>query len=250
MGNGQQVTHSVALEFAVGADVEQSAGGVIGSSTESIAIGEELDGIDVGVVRCKGLHTLLITDVPQLGEGIAGSGDKLVIVQRVYAQAHHITQVVGEFVDLGACLEIPEDAGHVARGGEDALVADESAAAEVTGMARQLPGDACWAFPRGEVVDGTNVVQTTTSDIVAGGGIRARHDPGRSERDGVDLVGGVCVPNDQLSILGGRDKMPSVGGPVHGVDLGQMTFEGPLRLHGHAREGLDSLLCYIANCGR
>jgi hypothetical protein len=41
--------------------------------------------------------------------------------------------------------------------------------------------------------------------------------------------------------------MPSVRGPVHGVDLGEMTFEGALRLHRQAREGLDPLLRDIAD---
>lgn len=63
----------------------------------------------------------------------------------------------------------------------------------------------------------------------------------------MDLVGGVCVPDDELAVLRGRDEMSSVGGPVHGVDLCKMALEGALGLHGQARESLDSLLSDIAD---
>ena len=37
------------------------------------------------------------------------------------------------------------------------------------------------------------------------------------------LVGGVTVPDYQLPVLRGRDQVPAVTRPVHGVDFGQMT---------------------------
>jgi hypothetical protein len=59
-----------------------------------------LDGVDVGVVSGKCLDTLLLTDIPQLGESIASTRDELVVIERVYAQAHDIAQVVCELVHL------------------------------------------------------------------------------------------------------------------------------------------------------
>lgn len=91
-----------------------------------------MNGVDVGVVGGEGLHTLLLTDIPQLGEGIASTRHKLVVVQRVDAQAHDIAEVVGELMHLGASFQIPEHAGHVTRGSQDALVADESAAGQIS----------------------------------------------------------------------------------------------------------------------
>lgn len=41
--------------------------------------------------------------------------------------------------------------------------------------------------------------------------------------------------------------MPSVRGPVHGVDLCEMALEGALRLHGEARQSLDTVSGDIAN---
>ena len=171
------VAYRVGLQLAVGANVEQTARGIIGAGTKGVAVGEELDGVDVRVVRRKGLHALLLADIPQLGEGIAGARDKLVVVERVYAQTHHVTQVVGKLVHLGARLQIPEHTGHVTGGGEDALVADEPAATQVARVARQLACHTRGAFPRGQVVDGADVIQATAGHVVPRGRVRARHDP-------------------------------------------------------------------------
>ena len=64
----------------------------------------------------------------------------------------------------------------------------------------------------------------------------------------MDFVGGVGIPDDELSILRGGDQMPSVCRPVHGIDLRKMALESAFGLHGQAREGLDTLLCHIAHC--
>lgn len=37
----------VDVEFAIGANVEQAAGGVVGARAKRISVGEELDGVDV-----------------------------------------------------------------------------------------------------------------------------------------------------------------------------------------------------------
>lgn len=55
------------------------------------------------------------------------------------------------------------------------------------------------------------------------------------------LVGGVSVPDNELAVLGGRDDVPVVGRPVHGVDLGEMTLEGTTDPHDNARQGFDFL---------
>lgn len=197
----EQETYGIALQLTVGADIKQPTRRIVGASTKSIAIGEKLDCVDVGVVRSKGLHAFLLADIPQLGEGIASARYELVVVEGVYAQAHDISQVVGELMHLGPGFQVPKHAGHVARRGEDSLVAYEPTATEVSRMARQLSRNAGRAFARGQVVDGADVVQATAGHIVAGGRVRARHDPRRPERDGMDLVGGVGVPDDELAVL-------------------------------------------------
>lgn len=75
-----------------------------------------------------------------------------------------------------------------------------------------------------EVVDGADIVQTTARHVITAGRVRTGHDPRRPQGNGVDLVGGVGVPDDQFAVLRGRHQMSPVGGPVHGVDLGEMSL--------------------------
>ena len=78
---------------------------------------------------------------------------------------------------------------------------------------------------RTEVIDRTNIVETTASDKVARGSIGAGHDPRGAEGNGVDLVCSISVPDDEFSVLGGRDEMTFVCCPMHGINLGEMAFE-------------------------
>lgn len=47
----------------------------------------------------------------------------------------------------------------------------------------------------------------------------------------MDLVCSVGIPNNELSVLRSRNEMASVSGPVHGVNLGEVTFKGASGLH-------------------
>ena len=78
-------------------------------------------------------------------------------------------------------------------------------------MTGKFSGDAGRAVASGKVVNGTDVVKTTTSDVVAAGRVGASHDPGRTEGNCVHLVGGVCIPDDELTILRGGYEMSPVG---------------------------------------
>ena len=51
----------------------------------------------------------------------------------------------------------------------------------------------------------------------------------------MELISRICVPNDEFSILGGGDEVPSVRGPMHGVNLGKMAFKSATGLHGDSR---------------
>ncbi len=64
----------------------------------------------------------------------------------------------------------------------------------------------------------------------------------------MDFVGGVGIPDNEFSILRGRDQMPSVGGPVHSVDLREMAFEIPPWLHAYARERLGIVEGNLSHC--
>lgn len=144
-----------------------------------MAIREELDGVDVGLVSGEGLDSLAGSDIPQLGKSIASTGDEGVLVGRVEADAHDVAEMVGELVNLLARLNIPLHAGHVTGRGQDAAVVDEAAAGQVAGVTGELPGDARGAVALlVEVVNGADVVETTACDEVSAGGVGAGHDPG------------------------------------------------------------------------
>jgi hypothetical protein len=62
----------------------------------------------------------------------------------------------------------------------------------------------------------------------------------------VDFVGGVGVPDDKLAILRGGHEMSPIGGPVHGVDFGEMAFEVATGLHAYSRERFGVVLCDLS----
>lgn len=66
----------VGVEFPIGTDIEETAGGVIGTGTEGVSVGEELNGVDIGFVTSKGLDSLAGTDIPKFSEGIAAPETK------------------------------------------------------------------------------------------------------------------------------------------------------------------------------
>jgi hypothetical protein len=50
------------------------------------------------------------------------------------------------------------------------------------------------------------------------------------------FVGGIGIPNYELSILRGGNEMSSVRRPVHGIDLCKMTLENTARFHANSRK--------------
>lgn len=107
-------------------------------------------------------------------------------------------------------------------------------------MRRQFPADLdVVRIPTSERVNAADVVQTTTGDPVARRSVGAGHDPRGTQWDGVDLVGSVGIPDDELAVLRGRDEVALVVGPVHGVNFGEMTLEGPSWLHDDSWQRLN-----------
>lgn len=63
----------------------------------------------------------------------------------------------------------------------------------------------------------------------------------------MDFVGSISVPYDEFAVLRGRDDVSLVVGPMHGVDLGQMSLERTPRLHDDTRQRLD-FSCHGSYC--
>ena len=115
-------------------------------------------------------------------------------------------------------------------------------------MSWQLPAHPHVALPGVETVDAADVVQAPARHVVTTGSIGAGHHPGAAEWDGVHLVGAVAVPHDQLPVLRGRDQVPAVRGPVHGVDLGQVTSQSLPRPHLDPPDLLHRSDCVLQSC--
>lgn len=90
----------------------------------------------------KSLDGLTGTDIPKLGESVAGARDEDVLVGRVDADGHDIAQVIGEFGNLRARFDIPQHTGHVTGGSQDTAVVDETAAGQVAGVTGKLTRNA------------------------------------------------------------------------------------------------------------
>lgn len=169
-----------------------------------MAVGEEVDGVDIGLVTSKGLYGLAGTDIPELSKSIASAGNKGVLVRGVEADAHDVAEMVGKLGNALARLDIPLDAGHISRRRKNATIVDKAAAREVAGVARELTRNTRRAILLlVEIIDGADIVEATASNVVTTGGVGAGHDPRRAQGDGVDFIGGVGIPDDELAILGG-----------------------------------------------
>lgn len=132
---------SEGVHLVVASEVEQTAGGVIGARADRVAVGEEGDGVDVGLVAVERVGALAGADVPDLGRAVARAGHEQ-LLRVVDRDAHHITAVVGE-VHLGlAALDVPEDAGGVSGRRDDGALVKEAAAGQVAVVSRELLGRA------------------------------------------------------------------------------------------------------------
>ena len=105
------------------------------------------------------------------------------------------------------------------------VIVQEPTAGEVSSVSGQFSGDANVSFAILEAVNRTDVVQATTGYKATRWRVSTRHDPRRAQGNGVDFVGGVRVPDNQLSILTGRHQISRVTAPVHSIDLGQVASQ-------------------------
>lgn len=236
--------YRVLIDLTISTDVEETARCIVGAGAESVSIGEELYGIDVGLVTGKGLHSLTGPDIPQFGESVTGARDEnVVLVSWIDAYAHNVSKVVGELGNLRSSLDIPQHTGHVPRGCQDAAIVDEPAAREVSGVAGKLAGYTGWPFTRREIVNRADIVKTTASHVVTARSIGASHHPRGAEGNGMDFVRGVRIPDDELAVLRGGYQVSPISGPMHGIYLGQVAFEDTSRLHSNSREHVSVALC-------
>ena len=115
---------------------------------------------------------------------------------------HDVASMITKLYTARSCLDVPQHASHITRAGDNLTIVDEPAAAEVTRVCAQLAraSDGI-AFFAVQVVDRADIIKATASDKISRRGISTSHDPTGAKWDGVDFVGGVCIPDDEFPIL-------------------------------------------------
>lgn len=139
-------------ELLIGTDIEQPAGGIVGSGGESVSRWEESDGIDIGFVSWEGLLAHAITDIPQLRRSITSSRDECAEVWGE-GEGHDVSSVSSECSALLAGLDIPEGAGHISGGSDDLVIIKEPTAREVSSMSWEFARHPHVSFARLQRVD-------------------------------------------------------------------------------------------------
>eukprot|EP00732_Lithocolla_globosa_P005325 Lithocolla_globosa_v1_NODE_5448_length_1237_cov_33.906937.p2 type:complete len:131 gc:universal NODE_5448_length_1237_cov_33.906937:334-726(+) len=126
------------------------------------------NGIDVGVMTEKGLNGVFAgTDIPETGSSVTACRHKGLFGLTVgfHRQTHHITGVPLKGVGSKPVFNVPQNAGHVTRTGQDLRVGQKSAARKVASVATELSGNpGTTALP--QVVDGTHIIKTTAGNKV------------------------------------------------------------------------------------
>jgi hypothetical protein len=221
-----------------------------------------LDSVDIRLVAGKGLHGFASTDIPYFGSRVACTRDEQIGVwsqrdatcrqhgshpsSRCKTQypPHNIPCMIIKLHCPDPLLDIPQHTSHIPRTRHNLPVIDESTTTDVSRMGAQLSRDFGLARarrsgrigPSANRVERTDIIETASSHQVAARGISARHDPAGTEGDGVYLVRRVGVPNDEFTVLRGRDNVPLVSRPLERVDLGEMAFERAARFEGESGE--------------
>jgi hypothetical protein len=95
---------------------------------------------------------------------------------------HDVPSVVVEFLSPDTLLDIPEHTRHVSRTSNDPPVIDESTSTQVTRMSTKLSSEfdlSAWSSrsSTSDRIDGTDIIQSTTSDKVTARGVCTSHDP-------------------------------------------------------------------------
>jgi hypothetical protein len=122
-----------------------------------LSVGEEADGIDITLVTSERLGNLSASNVPQLGSAVAGTRNETLGIRREGNAArlgrkdaqhipHYIAIVFSKFPNLNTSLNIPQNARHISRAGQDLFVVDETATRKVSSMCVKFATHSNWQF--------------------------------------------------------------------------------------------------------
>jgi hypothetical protein len=148
-------------------------------------------------VTGEGLNSFACSDIPDFGSCVASTRDKEIgvgcerdtasqlVPARDNGQAslpHDIPSMIIKLLGPDALLDIPEHTRHVSGTSNNPPIVDESTCRQVPRMSTKFSSkfDLSARPTRSSTsdrIDGTDVVQSTTSDKVTTGGVCTSHDP-------------------------------------------------------------------------
>lgn len=111
-------------------------------------------------------------------------------------------------------------------------------------MSRKFAGRADRTFSWPQIINGTNVIKTTTRNKVAWGSISTGHDPRWTKWNRLDLVGSVSIPNNKFAILRCWYQMSFICWPVHWVYFREMPLQYAANFHDNTGEWFD-FFCHL-----
>ena len=201
---------SVSVELSIGSKVEQFARCVVGSGCECVAVGEEPTCQLCHCWRGMTYWTALMSDswpvkvwtalpvrisqtlavasqAPETKRLALGAREilpnQLMCLSPEQASSpHNIPSMIVKLLSPDALLDIPKHTRHVSRTSNDPPIIDKSTSRQVPRMSTKfsskfdLPARSSRSSASNRV-DGTDVVQSTTSDKVAAWRVCTSHDP-------------------------------------------------------------------------
>mmetsp|Transcript_24886 Transcript_24886/g.44966 ORF Transcript_24886/g.44966 Transcript_24886/m.44966 type:complete len:236 (+) Transcript_24886:379-1086(+) len=190
----------VALEFVhlpITSHIEQTAGRIVRSRPNGKPVRKECHRVNILRVARVGLDALPIPKVPNFRRRVHAPRNENVAIFGTDRHGHDIPSVIGKRFHNLPGVNIPIYTTRIPRGRHDVPLVHEAAATEVAIMPHEFlrrPGIRRLLL---NIVDRTDVVQPTAGDQIS---LRlfegARHDPRRAERDGLDFIRGVSVPDN------------------------------------------------------
>ena len=215
---GDHVVVDVHCDFVVGPQVVQAHAAVLAARGQGVAVGEEGEGVDVGLV--PGEHALRAAgaDVPHAHVKVAAAGGKDVRVADVHAG--NVPAVADELAHGHAALRVPLDSAGVPGDGEHLVRRQEAA----PGKEARVPVQLDDLFAGAQPMDRADVVQAARGRQGAVLAEVAAHHPAAAEVHGRELVRRRRLPQNHLPVLGGAEDVAAVVGPAHCVDLAVMAL--------------------------
>eukprot|EP00053_Salpingoeca_punica_P013475 m.121821 g.121821 ORF g.121821 m.121821 type:complete len:464 (-) comp16210_c0_seq1:216-1607(-) len=208
----------------VGAQIKEADLAAVVAGGHRMAAREEAHAVDVGLQPREALHVLAGPHVPDAHRLVHGGGGKDVVGGRADVQGEGVGLVAQEGADRHLLLDVPEDGRGVARGGEDLVVIKELAGGEEALVAVKLLLRLRLNQLLRDLPDGAAVVEAARGNEGARGRIGTGHDPHRAQLEGLHLVVGKGVPDNELAVLGRADEMLRIRAPGRVVDLAGMRL--------------------------